>query len=250
MRITNNIQINSLAGSGTRVVTADANGILSVNPNIGTAPITDCSSGNGTYTVTIVVYYNQWCQENSWELRTGTTWNSGRIVGMNQGTHTGTCNSVVYNSTVTLDYGTTYYLQARDASNDGWDGGGYFSITGGGINTGNITVTGSGVLYTFRSCVTNVKNQRMLRGNIASNGFADAGGGFNTTKLGTGLYRINFITPFSETPSVSAIQLGNGNTRDNVLAYDLSATGVTFKTGDSGGDVSDRPFSFIIMGTE
>jgi hypothetical protein len=59
MRITNNIQINSLAGSGTRVVTADANGILGtttspptgqgVSTTIATNEVQLVGNNTGTY---------------------------------------------------------------------------------------------------------------------------------------------------------------------------------------------------------
>jgi hypothetical protein len=243
------LQVQGLAGTGNRVVIADANGILGVNPNIGTAPITDCNTG-GTYQVTITIKFGFYCGENTWQLRSSPTWGVGVILSGGPGSPNNTTNcGYLFTQTITLNYGQTYYLEGRDSWGDGWNGDAWMNV-GVPFNTGNMAVAGSGLLYTFRLCQTSIKNQRMLRGNVASNSFVDSGGGFSTTKLGTGLYRIDFTNPFSEIPSVAAIQLGSGNTRDNVLAYDLSTTGVTFKTGDGNGNVSDRPFSFIIMGTE
>lgn len=65
MRITNNVRINSLAGSGTRVVTADANGVL------GTA--TTAPTGQGVTTTTAT--------------------NEVQLVGNNTGTYSGSAGA-------------------------------------------------------------------------------------------------------------------------------------------------------------
>ncbi|MFN8300651.1 MAG: hypothetical protein U0T75_16230 [Chitinophagales bacterium] len=105
--------------------------------------------------------------------------------------------------------------------------------------------------YTIGNCT--MASQKFVRGTINSSGGITSGGGFVVAKVGTGLYNITFLSPFSDTPSGSVTQVTNadGNdTRDNAFISTISSTGIRVKTGDSGGSASDRAFSFIIMGNE
>jgi hypothetical protein len=98
------------------------------------------------------------------------------------------------------------------------------------------------------SCVNTI--QRTVRGNVNSDATVSAGGGFVCQRTGTGIYLITFVQGFSDTPTVVATQVGAGNTRDNALVYDITSTSFRVKVGDSGGDVSNRPFTFIAIGSE
>ena len=71
----------------------------------------------------------------------------------------------------------------------------------------------------------------------------------------TGLYQIDFATPFDAVPAVNATQQFNtggaaayGDTRDNAVVVSLTPQGCVIVTGDSQGKPSDRAFSFLATG--
>jgi len=96
---------------------------------------------------------------------------------------------------------------------------------------------------------------RILRGTVDGSSSILAGTGFSIAHLGTGVYDINFDAPFTGLPSVSVTQVypdinfaPPGRTTDNAVINGISATRVRVATGRDNGDLSDRSFSFIIMG--
>jgi hypothetical protein len=101
-----------------------------------------------------------------------------------------------------------------------------------------------------------VEPLRLLRGTIDGGGGVKAGIGFTVAHLATGIYEITFAVPFSGLPSASATQIfpdvnsfgSNGDTRDNAVINGISTTRLRIITGDSGGSLSDRQFTFTVMG--
>lgn len=98
---------------------------------------------------------------------------------------------------------------------------------------------------------------RINYGHISKNGNIISKGGpqaFNVRKTSTGIYDINFESRFQNIPSVVATQVfkdlgsSGGNTLDNVVIVDINDHFVSFKTGDSAGNPSDREFTFIAIG--
>jgi hypothetical protein len=121
--------------------------------------------------------------------------------------------------------------------------------------SGQITVTTS-----TTTCTTENLLQRIIRGTVNADASIAGGGGFTVAKDGAGRYRITFSTPFADLPSASATQIftgvgsvaatNSGSTLDNAIIYGISGTGLNIATGNSGGTVGDRAFSFIIIGSE
>jgi hypothetical protein len=121
--------------------------------------------------------------------------------------------------------------------------------------SGQITVTTS-----TTTCTTENRLQRIIRGTVNADASIAGGGGFTVAKDGAGRYRITFSTPFADLPSASATQIftgvgsvaatNSGSTLDNAIIYGISGTGLNIATGNSGGTVGDRAFSFIIIGSE
>jgi hypothetical protein len=100
-----------------------------------------------------------------------------------------------------------------------------------------------------------VEPLRILRGTVDGSGAILAGAGFTIAHIGTGVYDINFAAPFTGLPSVSVTQIfpdinfaPPGKTTDNAVINGISATRVRVATGRDNGDLSNRSFSFIIMG--
>jgi hypothetical protein len=249
-----NIRDRNLSGTGVRTVVASSTGVLQVNPNIGISPISDCSF-TGPFSLPVYVYYGSWGSENSWQLRTGATWGSGVLISGGSGSD----YTVQYNGNVTLNYGTTYYFEARDSWGDGWNGSGYFSL-GSPVSSGNVYPCGYGVLYTFSNSIcTEVQAiQRIVRGSIQSTGTITGGGGFSLSSIGSGRYEIVFSTPFSDRPSATVTQVYSdfdsngwgGSTLDNAIITHLDQNKMRIVTGDGGGSGTDRDFSFIVVGSE
>lgn len=86
-------------------------------------------------------------------------------------------------------------------------------------------------------------------------------GDFRVTRLGTGLYLIDFADgTFKEAPGMTITQQyssssswtdfssNGGNTRDNATIVALDHGQAKVKTGDADGNASDRNFSFIAIG--
>jgi hypothetical protein len=96
---------------------------------------------------------------------------------------------------------------------------------------------------------------RVIRGTVNSNGGINSGSGYSVSKVGTGLYDINFSTAFNTTPAVVITQIFEGNnqqggdTRDNAVVVLTTTTKTRIKTGGSDGSVSDRSFCFVAFGT-
>lgn len=121
--------------------------------------------------------------------------------------------------------------------------------------SGQITVTTS-----TTTCTTENRLQRIIRGTVNADASIAGGGGFTVAKDGAGRYRITFSTPFADIPSASTTQIftgvgsvaatNSGSTLDNAIIYGISGTGLNIATGNSGGTVGDRAFSFIIIGSE
>lgn len=89
-------------------------------------------------------------------------------------------------------------------------------------------------------------------GSVANGSRANSGSyNFAVSRVGTGTYNLAFSLAFSGLPAISGSQWGFGssqNTRDNVTFPQLSNATAQVFTGDSGGDRSDRNFSFIAIG--
>lgn len=118
---------------------------------------------------------------------------------------------------------------------------------GGRAQVDDLVITKSN-LPTISSCVQTT--QRIIRGNVNADATVSSGGGFICTRPSTGIYLVTFVQAFSDAPTVVATQVGSGDTRDNALVYDITSTSFRVKVGDSGGNVSNRPFTFIAMGSE
>ncbi|CAL9327556.1 hypothetical protein SUDANB108_00003 [Streptomyces sp. enrichment culture] len=95
------------------------------------------------------------------------------------------------------------------------------------------------------------ENLQIIRGTVQADGtrIPDAKWGYKVTKTGTGEYTLTFNNDFSETPSVVATLDGDDwNLLDNVHVTGATTERVTVRTGNSNGEVADRPFHFIAMG--
>ncbi|NJL26774.1 MAG: hypothetical protein HC897_02295 [Thermoanaerobaculia bacterium] len=86
-------------------------------------------------------------------------------------------------------------------------------------------------------------------------------GNFEVTRLGKGLYTIYFTSAtFTKIPAFVVTQQfsgsstwgdfssAGGDTKDNAVIVALSSTQAKIKTGEQGGNASDRNFSFIAIG--
>jgi hypothetical protein len=112
---------------------------------------------------------------------------------------------------------------------------------------GNIRLGLAGELH----AAGGVENLRMIRGAIDGNGSIDLGQGFTSQRIGEGLYRITFNTPFTSTPCVtlSAVQPFNQNPRFATFVQSTS-NGAMFDVfilfGNA--DPTDSDFHFIAVG--
>lgn len=96
---------------------------------------------------------------------------------------------------------------------------------------------------------------RSVSGYVDATGQIVSGEGAKVQKISTGLYQIDFATPFDAVPAVNATQQFNtggatayGDTRDNAVVVSLTPQGCVIVTGDSQGKPSDRAFSFLATG--
>ena len=97
-----------------------------------------------------------------------------------------------------------------------------------------------------------------LYGNINGGNASKLSGsqGWTCVKERAGLYVIKFEPGFDEIPALTVTQNypnwegngGNGNTKDNAVIYQLTATQAKIVTGGSDGSLGDRNFSFIAIG--
>jgi len=110
-----------------------------------------------------------------------------------------------------------------------------------------------------------VESLRILRGVVRADGrtVPDNPVGYKVTKPRdtTGIYDIEFTTPFPGVPGASVTQVFNsgqdaygpyptlgGDTKDNAVIIFLLAQKMRVKTGDGGGGWSNSDFSFIVIG--
>jgi hypothetical protein len=110
---------------------------------------------------------------------------------------------------------------------------------------GDIKLGATGEFFAVKS----PSNDRSLRGAILANGTIDASrssSGFTITRGGTGVYSINFTTPFTSPPTV----LVSGNAQCCRPRVTATATGTAFvHVLDYANDtLTDAPFHFIAMG--
>ncbi|MFD8154432.1 hypothetical protein ACFV28_27285 [Streptomyces sp. NPDC059720] len=93
------------------------------------------------------------------------------------------------------------------------------------------------------------ENVQIIRETVAADSTRIAGYGFKVTKLSTGKYTLTFNNDFAETPSVAATLDGDDwKLLDNAHVCDATTERVTVRTGNSNGEVGDRPFHFVAMG--
>jgi hypothetical protein len=188
-----------------------------------------------------------------------------------------------YSSAMSLPPGR-YSIEALDAWGDGWNGGAFRIDSN--ANNGMLAqvllpvlnpLPGTNSQYCRSSigamatldkcsqatwidispdCSHAYPNQRIITGNVNSNGTVFTGNGFTVQRTTTGAYTVNFNRPFMGRPAVALTQnfggfddFGNGgNTRDNALMNGIQSTRFRAILGDGGGSRSDRNFSFIAVG--
>jgi hypothetical protein len=117
---------------------------------------------------------------------------------------------------------------------------------------GNVKVWGRG---TVMVCLEEAL--RIIRGCVNPPNSVGLGAGYTVTHVNTGVYDINFNTPFNNIPVVVVTQLypggdpnasQGGSTLDNSTIVGISTTKARIKTGDGAGNPSDRIFAFIAVG--
>ena len=211
--------------------------------------------------LTLVRSINPWNPSTGWQtlaLTTAFNWN-------------GTSNLVVEMCFDNTGYSSNFGVEFTAATNmvynryaDGLTGCSMTTAQGSLGSTSrraNVRFSGQTIVTTSTTTCTNENRlQRIIRGTVNANASIAGGGGFTVSKDGVGRFRIAFTTAFADVPSATATQIftgvgslgatDSGNTRDNAIIYGISANGVNIATGDGNGDRSDRPFSFIIIGSE
>jgi len=92
----------------------------------------------------------------------------------------------------------------------------------------------------------------IIRGNVYSDGTIVSGSGFTITKFGTGNYRINFNTPFSNYPAVVGTEGGTGGpsgSRKSIVIQWLNVNFVEVLTRNYHDlEAENASFSFIAIG--
>jgi hypothetical protein len=111
---------------------------------------------------------------------------------------------------------------------------------------GDVKLGATGEFFAVKSPA----NDRSLRGAILSTGAIDAtrsSPGFTITRGGTGVYSINFTTPFTSPPTV----LVSGTAQCCRARVTATATGTAFVhvLAYSNDALTDAPFHFIAMGS-
>ncbi|MCW0453767.1 hypothetical protein [Xanthomonas sacchari] len=91
---------------------------------------------------------------------------------------------------------------------------------------------------------------RVVAGVVGADGAVRNGAGYAVAHVSTGHYLVSFQPPFQALDGVSVTQIypGDGSTCDNAVIIRLDAGEVLLKTGDGGGNQSDRDFSFVAIG--
>lgn len=98
---------------------------------------------------------------------------------------------------------------------------------------------------------------KIIWGCVNADGTLHSGANVNITNLGDGVYLVNFLAPFTGTPSVVLAQnyrnwgdfeYGGGDTRDNCVLIAVDQFKFKVVTGGSNGDHTDRNFTFIAVG--
>ena len=89
---------------------------------------------------------------------------------------------------------------------------------------------------------------RVIAGTVNKDGTIRDGKEFSVVRTEKGRYAISFRPAFASILGAAATQVFDGNTRDNVVFPHVGSSELLVKTGDSGGDRSDRPFTFVAVG--
>ncbi|MVA27012.1 hypothetical protein V6582_15110 [Agrobacterium vitis] len=95
-----------------------------------------------------------------------------------------------------------------------------------------------------------MSDQRIIAGTVKSTGEIISGDGFSVSRVSKGHYQVSFRPAFSKIGGASVTQIfpSDGNTKDNAVIISLDVNGIYVKTGDSGGDATDRNFTFVAVG--
>lgn len=97
---------------------------------------------------------------------------------------------------------------------------------------------------------------KMIHGNVNSNGTKQTGYDFQVQRLGKGIYEITFSVPFPTVPTLLVTQnyrswddftYGGGSTLDNAVVIAVSEEKAKIKTGGDKGAAGDRNFSFLAI---
>ncbi|QRN93830.1 hypothetical protein JRI60_32310 [Archangium violaceum] len=100
--------------------------------------------------------------------------------------------------------------------------------------------------------VASPEQSRIIRGSVRAGG-GIVGAGFSAAWIGGGLCDITFSRRFNGPPTVVATQQytgdgRGGNTLDNAVVVLIDETKARIKTGDGGGNGTNRDFQFIVIG--
>lgn len=97
---------------------------------------------------------------------------------------------------------------------------------------------------------------KMIHGNVNSNGTKKTGYDFKVNKVAAGKYIIDFSIPFPDVPTLIVTQVypdwdkpesEGGDTRDNAIVVAVTESQAKIKTGECYGKAADRNFSFLAI---
>jgi hypothetical protein len=161
-------------------------------------------------------------------------------------------------SSISVLNGSNYDTYVRTSGSVGWvvvNPSAYLPLTGGAL-TGQVSTNQTPTLSTHLvpklyvdtnaiRCTVGDLGLRIIRGNVNSNSTITQGSGFTMSKLVTGVYNINFTTPFTIIPSLSFIpytvlMTGIGNITTTFAQIYMTTTAGVF---------TDSGFTFILIGT-
>jgi len=112
---------------------------------------------------------------------------------------------------------------------------------------GNVTAAGNVMVNSTNYAASSQENLRIVRGFVNWDGTIGKGAGFTVTKLGNGVFQINFTRPFSQWPVVTVTPLNNSSAQ--VTAQLGSITGNNFTVGTFNSAIANNEnFSFIAIG--
>jgi hypothetical protein len=116
-----------------------------------------------------------------------------------------------------------------------------------GTTAGSIRYTGG----QFRGCNGTswifLRAPRIVHGSVNADGTLGYGVGFTTAKLGTGRYRVQFNTPFNNTPPSIIVPPLPPFLFDFYKISNASAVGFDLTIEDAAGNATDQAFNFIAM---